>query len=85
MEGLYKRTNTEMLFVAVRSDHTHYNKPVVYYTSDRIRMYVESLANVSLIDFGIRMEAYCIGGIDGECSSVPVMIACDIQADYYVQ
>ena len=63
-----------MLFIAVRSDHTAYNKPVVYYSSDRVRTYVESLTNVSVIDFGIRMEAYCIGGIDGKSRSLPIAI-----------
>ncbi|RPD78577.1 hypothetical protein L226DRAFT_568194 [Lentinus tigrinus ALCF2SS1-7] len=69
MENLHDRTGIEIYFAAVRAEHTAYNKPVIYYSSDRVKGFIEMVTNASLSENGVRMEAYCIGGVDGMVSN----------------
>ncbi|TFK78472.1 hypothetical protein K466DRAFT_447984, partial [Polyporus arcularius HHB13444] len=64
------RTGVEIFLAAVRAEHTAYNKPVIYYSSNRVRQFIEMVTNASLAETGVRMEAYCIGGAEGmsQCS-----------------
>ncbi len=41
-----------------------FNKPVIYYSNERVRKFIGDLTGTTLLDLGIRMEAYCISGID---------------------
>ena len=53
-----------MLFIAVRGKLAAYNKPAIYATTERVRQCVEMITGSTLLELGLRMEAYCIGGLD---------------------
>ena len=66
LTNLNTRTDTEILFVAVRGKLAAYNKPAIYYTTDRVRKCVEGITGCTLLELGLRMEAFCIGGVDSK-------------------
>lgn len=75
MENVHDRTGVEIYFAAVCAEHTAYNKPVIYYTSERVKSFIEMITNASLSENGIRMEAYCIGGVDGTPQNMTITIS----------
>ncbi|KAI0713885.1 hypothetical protein C8Q76DRAFT_620244, partial [Earliella scabrosa] len=64
LTNLNTRTETEILFLAVRGKLAAYNKPAIYYSNERVRKCVEGITGCTLLELGLRMEAYCIGGVD---------------------
>lgn len=64
LSNLNARTDTEIIIIGVRGSLAAYNKPAIYYSNERIRKFFEDLTGATLLDLGIRMEAYCIGGVD---------------------
>ena len=58
-----------MVFFACRGEHTAYHKPVVYYSSARAQTFMETICTASLVDVGVRMEGYMIGGIESKSIS----------------
>ncbi|KAI0368264.1 hypothetical protein BV20DRAFT_948577, partial [Pilatotrama ljubarskyi] len=70
LENLNGRTGTEFFLVGVRSQLDHFNPPYVFYTSERILQFVELINNMSLQDFALRLEAYCVAGIDSLKKSI---------------
>ncbi len=65
MENVHDRTAVEIFFLACRSDVTMYNKPVIHYSSERMKRFIETITGATMADVGIRSEAYCIGGVEG--------------------
>ncbi|KAL7283094.1 hypothetical protein ACG7TL_002519 [Trametes sanguinea] len=57
------RVEEEVMMVAVRSDTDSYNKPHVFYTDNRIPDFLQTVLGVSVQEFALRMEAYCIAGM----------------------
>ena len=56
--------------IVVRSDPESYNRPYIFYTSERIAQFVVTATGnkETLSKFAMRLEAACIGGIDGTCT-----------------
>ncbi|KAI0700239.1 hypothetical protein C8T65DRAFT_580487, partial [Cerioporus squamosus] len=64
MQNLRDRTGVEIFAMVVRGENTAYNKPVVHYSSDRVKNFFETLCSGTLWDIACRLEACCIGGFD---------------------
>lgn len=69
LSNLNARTDTEIIMIGVRGSLAAYNKPAIYYSNERVRKFFEDLTGATLLDLGIRMEAYCIGGVDRQSVS----------------
>ncbi|RDX50670.1 hypothetical protein OH76DRAFT_1348475, partial [Lentinus brumalis] len=65
LEYLHGRTDTDVLFIAVRSKLDYYNQPYVFYSNDRVAEFWETLGKKNLPDLALAMEGYCISGMDG--------------------
>ncbi|RDX48314.1 hypothetical protein OH76DRAFT_1352635, partial [Lentinus brumalis] len=65
LEECHGRTENEFVLLAVRSKHDDYNPPYVFYTGDRIANFVEIVTKNTIQDFAVKLEAYCISGVDG--------------------
>ncbi|KAI0348815.1 hypothetical protein OH77DRAFT_1491362 [Trametes cingulata] len=63
LENLNGRTGTEFLLVGVWSQTDHFNPPYVFYTNERIVQFVELLNNMSMQDFALRLEGFCVSGV----------------------
>ncbi|EIW56748.1 uncharacterized protein TRAVEDRAFT_128349, partial [Trametes versicolor FP-101664 SS1] len=64
IENLNKRTGTEIIILGMRTDPNSIAPPFVFYTNERIREYIELVTNSSMQDFTMRLEGYCISGVD---------------------
>ena len=62
---LHRRTGTEALLIAVRSSQDDFLQPRTFVTSDRVSSFFESVFHRTAIDFGVKLEAYLISGIQG--------------------
>jgi hypothetical protein len=51
--------------LAVRSDADHYVRPLVFYTSQRVSDFFDLSLKQSMADIAVRLEAYCISGVQG--------------------
>lgn len=49
----------------MRSDSDAYNKPLAFYTDERMCKWIQTATNASLADLSIRAEASAMGGVDG--------------------
>ncbi|GBE85875.1 hypothetical protein SCP_0803970 [Sparassis crispa] len=65
LEALHARTGTEILMIAVRSSNDHYNRPHVFFTSDRLSDFFTVVLRTQLADVAMQMESYCLSGIQG--------------------
>ncbi|KAI9063903.1 hypothetical protein FKP32DRAFT_1525835, partial [Trametes sanguinea] len=66
LDNLNGRTGTDILLVAVRSKPDQFNRPYVFYTSDRITQFISSATaqKETINQFAMRIEAACIGGLE---------------------
>ncbi len=49
----------------MRANHDDYNPPFVFYTGDGIANFFELVTKNTIQDFAVKLEAYCISGVDG--------------------
>ncbi|KAI0363286.1 hypothetical protein BV20DRAFT_1058172 [Pilatotrama ljubarskyi] len=64
LENLHGCMGTEFLHVGVRSQTDHFNLPYIFYTNERIVQFVGLLTNISMQDFALRLEGFCVSGVD---------------------
>ena len=62
---LHSRTDTEVLIIAVWSNHSHYLWLHIFHTSDLLTDYFDLTIGKSMYDFALGLEGYCISGIEG--------------------
>ncbi|KAH9847527.1 hypothetical protein C2E23DRAFT_692686, partial [Lenzites betulinus] len=74
IENLNGRTGAEFLVIGVRSNPSQMNPPYVFYTSERLKQFVELINNTSLSDFTLRLEGYCVAGVDSLKKSTDSLI-----------
>ncbi|KAI9063700.1 hypothetical protein FKP32DRAFT_1571619 [Trametes sanguinea] len=79
LDNLNGRTGTDILLVAVRSKPDQFNRPYVFYTSDRITQFISSATaqKETINQFAMRIEAACIGGLEGKPYVLLVRLLCD--------
>ncbi|KAH9951710.1 hypothetical protein B0H21DRAFT_684804 [Amylocystis lapponica] len=65
LERLSERTGTETMLFAVRSNTDQFNQPYVFYSSQRLADFFETATSAHVTDFALRMEGYCISGVEG--------------------
>ncbi|KAI1792844.1 hypothetical protein LXA43DRAFT_1060225 [Ganoderma leucocontextum] len=65
LENLHKRTGTAVLMVATRGSIEVFGDPVVHYSDSRVQQFVESTVGATLEDIALRMEGYCVSGVQG--------------------
>ena len=53
---------------AIRSNSDHYNPAEVFYTSDCLGDFFQLSVGHTVQDIVMRMEAYCISGVEGMAS-----------------
>ncbi len=58
----------------MRSNHEDYNPPFVFYTGDRVGTFFELISKNTIQDFAVKLEAYCISGVDG--TYIPFAVVC---------
>ena len=58
----------EAMLVVTRARWDDYHIPVVFATSPTVHRFFEMLTRMPMKEFSIRMEAYCIAGVHGECT-----------------
>ena len=63
--NLSARTGTEILFMAVRSDLKHYNRPFFFVTFKPVEDFFDNVLKTSLPETAIRLEAFMISGVNG--------------------
>ena len=56
----------EGMLIVTRSRWDDFHIPVVYATSPNVHKFFEMLTKLTMQEFSIRMEAYCIAGVHGE-------------------
>ncbi|KAI0686977.1 hypothetical protein C8Q76DRAFT_635673, partial [Earliella scabrosa] len=65
LEELHGRTHNEFVLFAVRSDIEDYNPPYVFYSGERMADAMKLLTKISVEDVAVKLEAYCLLGVDG--------------------
>ncbi|KAF9067578.1 hypothetical protein BDP27DRAFT_1364781 [Rhodocollybia butyracea] len=65
MTRLAMHTGDEAFLVVVHSNMTHYNKPLVYQSSERVDEFLSLELKVSPDDFARKLEGYVISGVQG--------------------
>ncbi|KAI0739799.1 hypothetical protein C8Q80DRAFT_1274817 [Daedaleopsis nitida] len=63
LEALNGRTNTDILFIAVRSKYGAYNVPYIFYSNDRVVQYTETIAKKTIHVFALGMEGFCLSRV----------------------
>ncbi|KAH9916346.1 hypothetical protein B0H21DRAFT_703062 [Amylocystis lapponica] len=69
LEHLSERTGTETMLFAVRSNTTQYNQPFVFFSNQRLADFVETATKAHVTDFALRMEGYCLSGVDDDVAT----------------
>ncbi|KAH9931190.1 hypothetical protein B0H21DRAFT_699888 [Amylocystis lapponica] len=69
LTALHSRTGTEAILFAVRSKTEHYNKPYVFCSNARMSEFMEVVTKASVQDLALRMEGYCVAGVQGVVST----------------
>ena len=69
LDNLHARTGVAVLLMATRSDLDAFGNPVVYHSDERVQHFMESTTGATLEDTVLRLEAYCISGLEGEQSA----------------
>ena len=67
LEELHGRTNNEFLLIAVRTRIEDLNPPYVFYSGERVADCMKTLTKHSVQDVAVKMEAYCLRGLEGPC------------------
>ncbi len=65
LEFLHGRTDTDVLLIAVRSNLEHHNQPFVFYSSERVASFWETITKKTVEDLALQMEGFCISGVEG--------------------
>ncbi|KAI0684135.1 hypothetical protein BC835DRAFT_1249643, partial [Cytidiella melzeri] len=65
MESLHNRTGLEMLLLAVRADAQNISCPQVWTSGDVVDEFFQLTNKMSLSDYAVRFECYCLSGIQG--------------------
>ncbi|KAI1782048.1 hypothetical protein LXA43DRAFT_906963 [Ganoderma leucocontextum] len=68
LENLHKRTGTAVLMVATRGSIEVFGDPVVHYSDSRVQQFVESTVGTTLEDIALRMEGYCVSGVQEDAA-----------------
>lgn len=76
---LNERTGIDAMLFAVRSDPSQFNAPYSYATSERIANFVNISTKTPIMDYAVRLEGYCLSGIDGTYLHSCIMNMC-----YYI-
>ncbi|KAI1782535.1 hypothetical protein LXA43DRAFT_905533 [Ganoderma leucocontextum] len=63
LENLHQRTGTTTLLVATRGSVEAFGDPVIHYSDPRVQQFMESTMGATLEDTALRMEAYCVSGV----------------------
>ena len=66
LDNLHARTGVAILLMATRSDLDVFGNPVVYHSDERVQHFMESTMGATLEDTMLRLEAYCISGLEGK-------------------
>ncbi|KAI1789728.1 hypothetical protein LXA43DRAFT_1096144 [Ganoderma leucocontextum] len=69
LENLHQRTGTTTLLVATRGSVEAFGDPVIHYSDPRVQQFMESTMGATLEDTALRMEAYCVSGVQGVVSN----------------
>ncbi|KAG2743899.1 hypothetical protein P692DRAFT_20746183 [Suillus brevipes Sb2] len=62
--SLNARTGVEVLIIATRSNLDHFNQPHLFHTQ-RAADFLDACYGTSAMDVALRMEAFCIAGVQG--------------------
>ncbi|KAH9847641.1 hypothetical protein C2E23DRAFT_711718, partial [Lenzites betulinus] len=65
LEHLHARTGIEALLFITRSTTSSYVQPFAFHTSGRLAEFVHALTNSNMSEFALKMEGYCLSGIQG--------------------
>ena len=66
LRDLWMRTGTESLLFMVRSDPSHYNRPTVVESSDRLGKFFKLCFNQLPNQWILKLETHCVKGIEGK-------------------
>ncbi|KAI1796805.1 hypothetical protein LXA43DRAFT_879401 [Ganoderma leucocontextum] len=70
LENLHKRTGMGTLLLATRGSIEAFGNPVVHYSDPRVQQFMETTVGATLEDTALRLEGYCISGVQGmSCST----------------
>jgi hypothetical protein len=69
LQNLHARSGTEFVLIAVRPDNEHYLHPYVSTSTDRVSEFFSMSLQRSLTNVSMRLEAYCLTGIQGMVNS----------------
>ena len=69
LNDLHAQSGTEFVLMAVRPDNTQYLQPFVITSTDRVTEFFSMSLQHSLTDISMRLEAYCLTGIEGMVDS----------------
>ncbi|OBZ77052.1 hypothetical protein A0H81_02985 [Grifola frondosa] len=65
LEMLSERSGIEIVLLAARSNHEQFNQPFAFVSSQRVSDFFNLLFKTPVLDVVIRLEAYCISGVEG--------------------
>lgn len=68
LDALHARTGFETVLFGVRSSTDHYTAPTVHMTSHKISTFFDLVVKKPVTDLATSMEAFCLSGVDGECT-----------------
>jgi hypothetical protein len=71
--ALHSYMGTEFLLVAVCPDSNQYLRPYIFTSSDWVSEFFSLSLQHSLSDVAMRLEAYCLSGIDGKYLCVDIV------------
>ncbi|KAJ2968182.1 hypothetical protein NUW54_g13294 [Trametes sanguinea] len=65
LENMHARTGVEALLFVCRSETSSYVQPYAFHTNKRLADFVHVVSKSTMSDFALRMEGYCVSGIEG--------------------
>ena len=70
LAALHARTDMEGLLIVTRANWDDFHIPYYYATSDTVHRVFELLNKMTVNEFAVRMEAFCIAGMHGESTNL---------------
>ncbi len=66
VNGVYHRTNTNFIIMAVRSSPDDFMRPFYYTTSPKLETFFFQQNKQTISQYSIKVEAFCLSGMPGK-------------------